>query len=352
MARRVLVVSTLEFDDHDTGIRHPERAERLAAAMGGVHDAGLGDALREIVPRAALPAELERVHDARYLRAVEELATAGGGHLDPDTVVSPGSWSTATLAAGSGLAVLDALRAGAADAGLVLVRPPGHHATRARGQGFCLINNIAVAAATLVDDGERVLIVDWDVHHGNGTQDIFWNDPRVMYVSTHQSPAYPGTGSTMETGGPDAVGHTINFPLPPGATGDIAREALDEVVTPAVERFSPTWVLVSAGYDAHRADPLADLEWSAGDYVGLTQRVAAFTPQPGRLVAFLEGGYDLNALRECVRATVATLAGGTTDTEAPTAGGPGRDVVAETARIHSTLIRTGELGKVRRTGPS
>ena len=330
------VASTCAVDDHDTGRGHPERTDRLVAAVAGLRDAALGDARLEVTPRAATSSELERAHDAHYLRALEEFATSGGGHLDPDTVVSPGSWATALLAAGSGLAVLDVLRAGEANAGLVLVRPPGHHATRTRGQGFCLINNIAVAAAALASDGERVLIVDWDVHHGNGTQDIFWNDPRVLYVSTHQSPAYPGTGSALEAGGPDAVGSTINFPLPPGATGDVARAALDDVVAPAVERFSPTWVLVSAGYDAHRADPLADLEWSAGDYVGLTQRVAAFAPRPGRLVAFLEGGYDLEALRECVRVTAKTLAGGTIETEAPTVGGPGRHVVAETARVHHT----------------
>ena len=221
-----------------------------------------------------------------YVDAIAAFAAEGGGHLDPDTVVSTRSWDTALVAAGSGLAVLDVLRRGDADAGLVLARPPGHHATRARGMGFCLINNIAVAAAALADEGERVLVVDWDVHHGNGTQDIFWDDARVLYVSTHQSPAYPGTGAVSETGGAGAAGLTVNVPLPPGATGDIAREALDEVVAPAVERFSPTWVLISAGYDAHRADPLADLAWTAGDYVTLAGRVAAYVPgaRPGARV--------------------------------------------------------------------
>ncbi len=335
--RSLAFASTIAVDDHDTGRGHPERADRLVAAVAGLHDAELGDALLEVAPRAATAPELERAHDPRYLRAVDEFAASGGGRLDPDTVVSHGSWSTALLAAGSGLAVLDALRAGDAEAGLVLVRPPGHHATRTRGQGFCLINNVAVTASALAADGERVLIVDWDVHHGNGTQDIFWNDPRVLYVSTHQSPAYPGTGRADETGGADASGLTINFPLPPGATGDVAREAIDAVVAPAVARFSPTWVLVSAGFDAHFADPLADLEWTAGDYAALTARVSAFTPQRGRLLAFLEGGYDLDALRECVRVTATALAGGTTDTEAPSEGGPGRDAVARTSHIIVSL---------------
>jgi acetoin utilization deacetylase AcuC-like enzyme len=330
--------STIAVDDHDTGRGHPERADRLVAAVAGLREAELGDALLEVAPRAATPSDLERVHDARYLRVVEEFAAGGGGRLDADTVVSTGSWSTALLAAGSGLAVLDALRAGDADAGLVLARPPGHHATPTRGQGFCLINNIAVAAAALAAEGERVLIVDWDVHHGNGTQDIFWDDPRVLYVSTHQSPAYPGTGSVVETGGPAAAGLTINFPLPPGATGDVAREALAEVVAPAVARFTPTWVLVSAGFDAHFADPLADLEWTAGDYAALTEQVAEFTPQSGRLLAFLEGGYDLVALRECVRVTATALVGGTTGTEAPSAGGPGRAVIDQVRRAQALAV--------------
>ena len=140
---------------------------------------------------------------------------------------------------------------------------------------------MAIAAATLADRGERVLVVDWDVHHGNGTQDVFWDDPRVLFVSTHQWPAYPGTGRVGERGGPGAPGLTVNFPLPPGATGDVAWAALDDVVFPVVEGFAPTWVLISAGFDAHRDDPLADLRWSAGDYVGLTERVMAMAPVPG-----------------------------------------------------------------------
>ena len=194
-----------------------------------------------------------------------------------------------------------------------------------------------MCAAALAERGERVLVVDWDVHHGNGTQDIFWDDPRVLYVSIHQWPAYPGTGRPSETGGGGAPGLTVNVPLPPGATGDVALAAFDEVVDAATAEFMPTWVLVSAGFDAHRDDPLADLAWSDGDYAALTRRVASYAPGPARLVAFLEGGYDLAALQRSVTATVSTMTGTTVHEESPTSGGPGRDAVAVAARIHAEL---------------
>ena len=161
--------------------------------------------------------------------------------------------------------------------------------------GFCLLNNVAVSAAALVADGERVLIVDWDVHHGNGTQAMFWDNPSVLYVSTHQSPFYPGTGGADEVGGDEARGLTVNVPLPAGATGDVVRRALDEVAAPVIEEFGPTWVLISAGFDAHRADPLADLALSSGDFADLARTVAGYAPGRGRVVAYLEGGYDLGS---------------------------------------------------------
>jgi acetoin utilization deacetylase AcuC-like enzyme len=176
--------------------------------------------------------------------------------------------------------------------------------------------------------GERVLIVDWDAHHGNGTQAIFEATPEVFYVSLHEWPLYPGTGRLDETGTGAGTGTTLNLPLPAGATGDVYLEALDTVVSPAVEQFAPTWVLVSAGFDAHRADPLTGLDLSAGDFADLTARAAAFAPAPGRLVVFLEGGYDLQALSDSVASTVATLAGLTDRREPATSGGPGGRVVA------------------------
>jgi acetoin utilization deacetylase AcuC-like enzyme len=337
MTQRVVVPSLGGVDQHDTGPGHPERRARIDAAYRGIEDAHLGDRLISTTGRIAERADVVRVHDAAYVDALERFAAEGGGDLDPDTPVSVGSFETALLAAGCGLTAIDSLRQGEAEAAFVLARPPGHHATRARGQGFCLFNNIAVAAAKLADDGERVLVVDWDVHHGNGTQDIFWDDARVLYVSTHQWPAYPGTGRASETGGAGAPGLTINFPLPPGTTGDVAIAAIDEVVAPAVDDFAPTWVLVSAGYDAHRDDPLAELSWSAGDFAALTSRVGSFAPTPGRFVAFLEGGYDLASLQRSVAATAATMAGTDIENEPPTSGGPGRDTIARVARTRAEI---------------
>jgi acetoin utilization deacetylase AcuC-like enzyme len=332
---RLLVVVPPGSDAHDTGPGHPERTGRVEAAQAGIADAHLDDAVVWDTGRDATRAELTSVHDERYVDALEQFAHTGGGRLDADTVVAAGSFAVAARAAGSGLRAVEVLDAAQATAAFVLVRPPGHHAISTRGQGFCLFNNIAVSAAALAARGERVLIVDWDVHHGNGTQDLFWDDDRVLFVSTHQYPAYPGTGRADEIGGAHARGLTVNFPLPAGATGDVALAALDDVVGTSVDQFSPTWVLVSAGFDAHRADPLADLAWSAGDYAALAARVVELAPGPGRVVAFLEGGYDLAALRASVGATGAVLAGAEPrlpDGEARTGGGPGRDVVEQTRR--------------------
>jgi acetoin utilization deacetylase AcuC-like enzyme len=312
---------------------HPERPARIAAVMAGVDDLHLGGDLEMVAPSEAPLADLARVHDGRYLRELEAFCEAGGGQLDSDTYAGPGSWRAARLAAGAGLAAVEALERRGDGVGFVVARPPGHHAVRDRQMGFCLLNNVSVAAAVLADRGERVLVLDWDVHHGNGSQAIFWDDPRVLYVSTHQWPLYPGTGRPGEVGGPGASGLTVNVPLPPGATGDVVRRALDAVVLPVVDSFSPTWVLVSAGFDAHRADPLGGLALTAGDFADLARAAAAMTPEPGRLVLFLEGGYDLAALQSSVAATLGVLLdaggdGGGDSVEPPTGGGPGDDMVA------------------------
>jgi len=328
----LLVAGHPELDGHDSGPGHPERAARLPAAMRGLSDAGLNDAIVRLEPRRATLGELSRVHPLPYLEALRAFCEAGGGQLDPDTSAVPGSWDTTLLAAGGVLAAVEALAAGEGEAAFVLARPPGHHALADQPMGFCLVNNVAVAAAVLAERGEKVAVVDWDVHHGNGTQDIFWNDPRVLYVSTHQWPLYPGTGRAEETGGPAARGTTLNVPLPAGATGDVLLAAFEGVVAEAVDSFGPTWVLVSAGFDAHRADTLAGLELTAGDFAALAARVRRFAPVAGRVVAVLEGGYDLDALRLSVGATAAALLGERYVPEPASSGGPGAEVLERVRR--------------------
>jgi acetoin utilization deacetylase AcuC-like enzyme len=327
----LLVASDPRFAEHDPGRGHPERPARLGAALAGLD--AVRDALVPLPPRTATREELERVHVGEYLDRLEGFCAAGGGALDPDTVVSEGSWEAARLAAGAGLAAVDALDRGDGEAAFCALRPPGHHAVPARAMGFCLLNNVAVTAAALRARGQRVLVVDWDAHHGNGTQDIFWADPDVLYVSTHEWPLYPGTGRLDETGAGPGRGTTVNVPLPAGATGDIVREALATVVAPLAEVFRPDWLLVSAGYDAHRADPLTGLALSAGDYADFTLDCAALVPAR-RTIAFLEGGYDLDALRDSVAATASALVGAAIRPEPPTSGGPGTPVVRAARDLH------------------
>jgi len=324
----LLVVSNVGHDGHDSGRGHPERAGRTRAARDGLVEAGLNDAVVDVDARPATRAELERVHHEDYLLALELQCAAGGGSLDPDTRFSAGSWDTAVRSAGAGLQAVSALDAGEADAAFVLTRPPGHHALPERGMGFCLFNNIAVTASALAERGERVLILDWDVHHGNGTQAVFWNDPRVLFVSTHQWGLFPSrSGALDDVGGPAALGSTINIPLPAGATGDVIRTVLDRMVAPAVDAFDPTWVLVSAGFDGHRADPLADLALSAGDFSDLGALSREFAPAAGRLVLFLEGGYDFGALAASAGAAASAVLGERYRPESATSGGPGLELV-------------------------
>ncbi len=293
---------------HDPGPGHPERPDRATAALAGITGSPVAGAVTQFVPRPATLDEVAAVHDPAYVRALHETCAAGGGELDADTAVGPGSFEVALRAAGAGLEAVERLEAGEASAAFLLLRPPGHHARRGGGMGFCLFNNVAVTAAALLARGERVLVLDWDVHHGNGTEELFYEDPDLLFVSLHQYPWYPGSGAVSTIGAGAGAGTTVNLPLPAGTRGDAYRLAFDEVVLPAAEAFGASWLLVSAGFDAHRDDPLGEIELSAGDFADLTARLSSLAA-PGRRVLFLEGGYDLAAVARCAAATLGALAG-------------------------------------------
>jgi len=323
----VLFVSHERYLDHSGGAQHPERPDRLRAIQHGIADAGLTEALTMIEATPASRAAIEAVHPPGMVDLVERLAGEGGGRIDADTSVSAASHEAALLAAGAGLDAIARLDADEASAAFCAVRPPGHHATDRASMGFCLFNNVAVAASHLAARGERVLIVDYDAHHGNGTQDIFYGDDRVLFISFHEYPQYPGSGAAGEIGSGPGEGYTINFPMPSGATGDAYRRAWDDVALRAVDAFAPTWLLLSAGFDAHRYDPLTNLGLTAGDFADLTAAVMTTVPA-GRRLVFLEGGYDLDGLAMSSSACLATLAGADHRPEKATSGGPGQNVGA------------------------
>lgn len=330
----ILLATHPRYTDHDPGAGHPERPARLQAVLAGARFGGVDDALVPIEPRPATREELERVHPTAYLDALSRFCGAGGGHIDADTSASEASWDAAQLAAGAGLDAIERLDRGEASAAFCAVRPPGHHATATRAMGFCLVNNVAVAAAALAARGERVIIVDYDAHHGNGTQDVFYADGRVLYVSFHEYPLYPGTGALHETGAGQGAGLTVNLPFPAGTTGDCYLAAVDDVIAGVAEKFDPTWLIISAGFDAHRRDPLTGLSLSSGDYADLTARLLEFAPA-GRRLVFLEGGYDLQALADSTAACLSALVGTDHRPEPSTSGGPGRHVVDAARRLRA-----------------
>ena len=291
---------------HDAGPGHPESPSRLHAVLEALASDRFSALDRIEAPRVSRE-QLARVHASGLIDEVFTSAPQDGYvRLDPDTAMSAHSLEAAQRAAGAVCAAVDALIDGKCARAFCAVRPPGHHATRDTAMGFCLFNNVAVGAAHALARGiERVAIVDFDVHHGNGTQDIFWNDPRVLYASTHQWPLYPGTGRPEETG----AGNIVNVPLPRGAAGAEFRAAFNGIILPRLRAFAPQLLLISAGFDAHRLDPLADLNLVADDYAWATRELVAVAHDTadGRVISSLEGGYSLQALRESVAAHVNAL---------------------------------------------
>ena len=291
---------------HCAGPGHPESPARLQSVLQALDDPTFAALARAEAPRATRE-QLARVHDAALIDDIFANAPQQGFvRFDADTVMSPDSLEAALRAAGAVCAAVDAAIDGTATRAFCAVRPPGHHATRDTAMGFCLFNHVAVGAAHALARGiERVAIVDFDVHHGNGTQDIFWSEPRVLYASTHQSPLYPGTGTRAETG----AGNIVNAPLPPRSGSTEFRAAFAQIVLPALRSFQPQLLIISAGFDAHRLDPLADLNLDADDYAWATRELVDIAQKYalGRVVSSLEGGYSLTALRECTVAHVAAL---------------------------------------------
>jgi acetoin utilization deacetylase AcuC-like enzyme len=299
-APRLLLVDDARFDAHASGAYHPERPERLAAARASIARSGLH--WDRVPTREATNEELLRVHAAAFIEQLEKLR-GERGYIDPDTYVVAGSIEAARLAAGGLVSLVDRMIDGDGSPdtsrGVALLRPPGHHARRAQAMGFCLVNNVAVAAAHAVSRGmQRVLVVDWDVHHGNGTQEIFWRDPHVLYMSTHQYPFYPGTGAATDIGEGPGEGFTVNVPLTAHGADAVYRAAFERVLLPIAEAYAPDLVLVSAGFDAAVRDPLAQMEVTpeAFGWMARKLREVAAKSAKGRIALVLEGGYDLVSL--------------------------------------------------------
>jgi acetoin utilization deacetylase AcuC-like enzyme len=309
-ARRATVVAEdLRYREHRAPEGHPERPARLEAVHAAIQACEPG--LERLPARAASPDEILRVHSRAHLDRVAEAARRAPVHLDPDTYVSPASYEVALLAAGAAIDLTRRVAAGRATAGLAAVRPPGHHAEATRAMGFCLFNNVAIAARALQaeDRVERILILDWDVHHGNGTQHCFEDDPTVLYLSTHQFPYYPGSGAASEAGSGAGAGFTVNVPMPAGC-GDVEYlGAFQRVIAPVARAFRPELLLVSCGFDAHQDDPLAQMQLTGAGFRGMAALVRALADDlcEGRLALVLEGGYAASGLREGTAAVLEAL---------------------------------------------
>lgn len=342
--RRVGIVEDPRYQDHRSPPGHPERPERLEAVGRAI--AARAGALTPVPPRPADDDEILRVHRPAHLERLADVVRRAPAHLDPDTYVSPASHDVARLAAGATIDLALAVARGEMQAGFAAVRPPGHHAEAHRAMGFCLLNNVAIAARALQarEQVGKILVLDWDVHHGNGTQHMFEDDPSILYFSTHQFPYYPGTGDVGETGHGHGEGATVNVPMPAGCGDDEYVGVLRRLLAPVARRFGPDLILLSCGFDAHRDDPLASMEVSQAGFAELARTVRRLADElcGGRLVAVLEGGYAPSGLFEGTSALLDTLlAPGTPDLaplpEAPR-GSTLAYVVGQVASVHRRFV--------------
>lgn len=298
--------------EHANPQGHPEQSERLSVTYQLLKESRLLSNLKLISPFEAAEEIICMVHDSQYVNSVKEVAELGGGYIDADTIISPSSFKAAALAVGGVLSAVDNLCSGENLRAFCLLRPPGHHATAQVGMGFCIFNNLAVGAKYAFDKYKisRILIIDWDAHHGNGIQDIFYDSPHVLYVSLHQYPLYPGTGEIAEVGQGKGEGYTVNIPLPAGSGDEIYLEVFLRIIAPVAFQFKPELIMVAAGYDGHFADPLASLKLTTSGYARMTKEVLSLASSSGGKVIFsLEGGYNLEALSYSILVTLSELAG-------------------------------------------
>jgi acetoin utilization deacetylase AcuC-like enzyme len=305
------IVADPRYLEHQPAYPHPENPDRLVAAVRRLRETGLLERAVAVAPRMASPEEILLNHEEALLARIERTARHRAEQIDPDTYTCSRSYEIARLAAGGVLELVDRVQRGDLDNGFALVRPPGHHAETARAMGFCLFNNVAIAAAHAIRNHglSRVLAIDWDVHHGNGTQESFYRDPRVLYFSSHRYPFYPGTGDVDEVGAGDGRGFTVNAPLHGGMGDGEIVPAFRDVLAPIAEEYAPELVLVSAGFDAHRLDPLGGMRVTAEGFAELTRivREVARRTAGGKLVLALEGGYSYEGLAESIEAVTRVL---------------------------------------------